>query len=180
MQRQSGRTDLSVAAALGPARLLGGRGAAIREPLSCGSGGLGMDLVVWFLRRTPDLGTLVLGPPQLCFGIDVNLPNADQAIIPLEKVRDYLLSAANPRARGKAAFFQTLGFDPVQWEVLRDALLEVARTGDASPGQRSEFGTKYEIRATICGPTGRRAVIRTVWIVNAGEDRPRFITGYPD
>ena len=139
-----------------------------------------MDRSSGSCQRRPDLSTLVRLLRRLCFGVDVNLPNADQAIIPLGKVRDYLLSAANPRARGKAAFFQALGFDPAQWEVLRDALLEVARTGDASPGQDSEFGMKYEIRATIIGPTGRHAVIRTVWIVNAGEDRPRFITGYPD
>ena len=110
----------------------------------------------------------------------MNLPNADQAVIPLEKVRDYLLAAANPRTRGKAAFFQALGFDPGEWEVLRDALLELAQSGSATPGQQSEFGTKYEIRATITGPAGRDAVIRTVWIVNAGETNPRFITAYPD
>jgi hypothetical protein len=97
-----------------------------------------------------------------------------------EKVRDYLLSAANPRTRGKAAFFQGLGFDPAAWELLRDALLLIAQAEDVSPGQASELGTKYEIRATIAGPTGRRAVIRTVWIVNVGEDRPRFITAFPD
>ena len=110
----------------------------------------------------------------------MKLPNAERAVIPIEKVRDYLLSAANPRTRGKAAFFQALGFVPAEWEVLRAVLLEVAQEGNATPGQSSEFGTKYEIRAKITGPTGRRAVIRTVWIVNAGEDHPRFITAYPD
>jgi len=110
----------------------------------------------------------------------VKLPRAEDALIPIEKVRDYLLSAANPRTRGKAAFFQGLGFDPAAWELLRDALLVIAQAEDVDPGQPSEFGTKYEIRATIAGPTGRWAVIRTVWIVNVGEDRPRFITAFPD
>lgn len=110
----------------------------------------------------------------------MKLPRAEDALIPIEKVRDYLLSAANPRTRGKAAFFQALGFDPAQWQVLRDVLLQIAQAGNSNPGQPSEFGTKYEIRATIIGPTGRQAVIRTVWIVNVGEDRPRFITAYPD
>lgn len=110
----------------------------------------------------------------------MKLPHAAHALIPIEKVRDYLLSAANPRSRGKAAFFQALGFEPVDWEALRDILLRIAQAENANPGQRSEFGTKYEIRATISGPTGRQAVIRTVWIINAGEDTPRFITAYPD
>lgn len=108
------------------------------------------------------------------------LPNGGQAIIPAEKVRDYLLSPVNPRTKGKPAFFHALAFGLENWEALRVALAEVARTGTATAGQTSEFGTKYEIRATITGPTGRRATIRTVWIVNAGETLPRFITAFPD
>lgn len=110
----------------------------------------------------------------------MTLPNPDRAIVSPEKVRDYLLSPVNPRARGKAAFFRALGFGPANWQALRAVLLDVARTGMTTPGQHSEFGTKYEIRATITGPAGRRALIRTVWIVDAGDDHPRFITAYPD
>lgn len=56
----------------------------------------------------------------------------------------------------------------------------MAQNGLATPGQVSEFGTKYEIHGTIVGPLGRQAVIRTVWIVDAGEDYPRLVTAYPD
>lgn len=110
----------------------------------------------------------------------MKLPSADHALIPAEKVRDYLLAPANPRAQGKAAFFRALGFEPAAWEALQAALSDIARTGTAVPGQQSEFGIKYEIRATITGPAGRQAVVRTVWIVNAGEQTPRFVTAYPD
>jgi hypothetical protein len=110
----------------------------------------------------------------------MKLPSGDRAIIPAEKVRDYLLAPANPRAQGNAAFFRALGFDSEAWEALRGALSDIAQTGNAMPGQQSEFGTKYEIRATITGPAGRQAVVRTVWIVNAGEQTPRFVTAYPD
>lgn len=95
-------------------------------------------------------------------------------------MREYLLASANPRARGKPAFFRALGFSLADWQALQAALLQLGRDGVATPGQVSEFGTKYEVRATICGPTGRQAVVRTVWIVNAGEDCPRLITAYPD
>jgi len=110
----------------------------------------------------------------------VKLPGADRAVVAPEKVRDFLLSSANPRARGKPAFFRALGFVASDWEALRSVLLDVARSGDASPGQQSPFGTKFEVRATIRGPTGREAVVRTIWIVNAGDDQPRFVTAYPD
>lgn len=84
-------------------------------------------------------------------------PGADRAIVSVEKVRDFLLSPVNPRARGKAAFFQALGFTVSNWEVLRSALLEIARSGDADAGQKSEFGAKYEVRAAITRwPPGSR------------------------
>ena len=110
----------------------------------------------------------------------MKLPGADRAIVSAGKIRDFLLSPVNPRARGKPAFFQALGFNVSNWEALRSALLEIALSGDANAGQKSEFGVKYEIRATITGPAGRQAVIKTVWIVEAGGDQPRFVTAHPD
>jgi hypothetical protein len=110
----------------------------------------------------------------------MKLPGADRAVVAPDKVRDYLLSPVNPRARGKAAFFQALGFRLEEWAILQTTLLDLAQNGEATSGQVSEFGTKYEIRATIAGPAGRQAVIKTVWIVNAGDDYPRLVTAYPD
>ena len=110
----------------------------------------------------------------------MKFPGADRAIVSAEKVRDFLLSPVNPRARGKSAFFQALGFNISNWETLRSALLDIARSVEANPGQKSEFGAKYEVRAIITGPAGRQAVIKTVWIVDAGDDQPRFITAHPD
>ena len=107
-------------------------------------------------------------------------PGADRAIVSAEKVRDFLLSPVNPRARGKSAFFHALGFNISNWETPRWALLDIARSGNANLGQESEFGAKYEVRAIITGPAGRQAVIKTVWIVDAGDDQPRFITAHPD
>ena len=110
----------------------------------------------------------------------MKLPGAERAIVPQEKVRDFLLSTANPRTKGKAAFFQALGFQVSDWQALRSALLGIASSGDANPGQKSEFGTNYEVRATIAGPAGRQAVIKTIWIVEAGDDQPRFVAAHPD
>lgn len=110
----------------------------------------------------------------------MNLPGAERAVVADEKVRDYLLSPVNPRARGKAAFFRALGFDESNWVRLRDALLEIARNGTAGQGQLSEFGAKYEIRATLSGPSGRQATVKTIWIIDAGDDIPRFVTAHPD
>jgi len=86
----------------------------------------------------------------------VKSPGADRAIVSAEKVRDFLLSPVNPRARGKSAFFNALGFNISNWETPRWALLDIARSGNANPGQESEFGAKYEVRAIVTGPAGHQ------------------------
>jgi hypothetical protein len=109
----------------------------------------------------------------------VRLPNVDLVSIDDAKVRDYLLSLAHPVGRFKSVFFIALGFAPDRWEALRDALLELARTGEAVPGQASPFGLKFEIRASLQGPSGRQANVVTVWMVANGQDFPHFITAHP-
>ncbi len=94
-------------------------------------------------------------------------------------MRDYLLLAANPRSRGKPAFFHSLGFGLENAELLREALLEIAGSDAAEEGRSSPFGRKFEIRAILTGPSGRTAQINTVWIIETGTTAPRFVTAYP-
>lgn len=96
-----------------------------------------------------------------------------------DKVRGYLLAPANPRSRGKPVFFQALGFAADDWEVLRGCLLEIAATGDAAETAASPFGRKFEIHATLTGPSGRTASVCTIWIIESGPCLPRFVTAYP-
>jgi hypothetical protein len=109
----------------------------------------------------------------------VRLPNADLAIVEDAKVRDYLLSGSHPVGRFKSVFFVALGFSGDQWQLLRDALLQLALTSDASSGQPSPFGLKFEIRAILRGPSGRQADVVTVWMVSNGLNFPHFVTAYP-
>ena len=109
----------------------------------------------------------------------MRLPNADLAVVEDAKVRDYLLSVSHPVGRLKSVFFIALGFSGDHWQLLRDALLQLAFTGDASPGQPSPFGLKFEICAILQGPSGRQANVVTVWMVSNGLDFPHFVTAYP-
>jgi len=61
----------------------------------------------------------------------VKLPGCDKAVIPNEKVRDYLLSDEHPVARFKAAFFHALGYTRPNWDQLRCDLLVHASEGQA-------------------------------------------------
>lgn len=109
----------------------------------------------------------------------MRLPNPDLAVVEDAKVRDYLLSASHPVGRFKSVFFVALGFSSDYWQLLRDALLQMALTGDALPGQPSPFGLKFEICGKLLGPSGRQADVVTVWMVSNGLDFPHFVTAYP-
>lgn len=108
------------------------------------------------------------------------LPNADQAVVEDAKVRDYLLSPAHPIGRFKSVFFAALGFSYDDWTILRDALVELAHSQEATRGQPSPFGQKFEIRAILRGPSGRQAAVLTVWMISIGRDFPHFVTAFPD
>ncbi len=109
----------------------------------------------------------------------MELPNARGATIDPAKVRAYLLSPSHPIGRFKAAVFVALGYSAQNWEVLRDDLLTLARTGSSIAGQPDLYGTKYEVDGILATPSGRAAPFRTVWMVRAGEQLPRFVTAYP-
>jgi hypothetical protein len=109
----------------------------------------------------------------------MSLPNAEGAIVDPTKIRDYLLSTAHPVGRFKAAFFVSLGYSADRWEVLRDDILTLARTGTAVPGQPSPYGRKFELDGILTGPSGPSAAVGTVWILRTGEQFPRFITAFP-
>ena len=108
----------------------------------------------------------------------MRVPNSNQAVIPREKLLDYLLSQSHPVGRFKAEFFQLLGYSPAAWEILENDIRgllenEVVKTTE------TEFGTKYEVRGEFAGPSGRIAAVVAVWVILRGEEFPRFVTAYP-
>lgn len=58
-----------------------------------------------------------------------------------------MLSPSHPVGRFKAVYFVALGFSADQWELLRDARIDLARASDAKPDLPSPFGLKFESRA---------------------------------
>jgi hypothetical protein len=109
----------------------------------------------------------------------VKLPNAEQAIISDAKLWNYLLDDEHPVGKPKARFFKGLGFTVEGAHILRQAILEVGRSGDALEVP-SAHGVKYVVDGRISGPSGKQGVrIRTVWIIEHGQDSPRFVTAYP-
>lgn len=109
----------------------------------------------------------------------MKVQGAELAVVDAAKVRDYLLSPEHPVGRFKAEFFARVGYSRNDWQLLAANLRALVASEDATPGDQSPFGDKYEVRGTIVGPTGRDAKVVTVWIILAGESAPRFVTAFP-
>lgn len=109
----------------------------------------------------------------------MKLPNALSAVVDREKIVDYLLNPAHPDNGGKAPFFLTFGFSREDWQKLVAAFRELARVSPVTVSLESPHGMKYIIDGQIETPSGRRPVVRTVWVVDLGFDLPRLVTAYP-
>jgi hypothetical protein len=85
----------------------------------------------------------------------VRLPNGARAIVDLRKLADYCLNLDSPRGRHKARVFAgTLGLTATAAPRLQTKLLEIARTGEAKPGERDRYGQRYTIDFTMVTEAG--------------------------
>ena len=109
----------------------------------------------------------------------MKLPGSEHAIIEPVKLHDYLLSNRHPIGRFKAAYFESLGFVAESWPRLEQALRLLATEGDATLGETTSYGQKYEVRGRLKGPSAEEGFVVTVWIILRGENIPRFVTAFP-
>jgi len=109
----------------------------------------------------------------------MKLPFREHAFVPGAKLVDYLLSPAHPVGKSKAQFFAAFGFDAANAADLERQLITIAQTEDLHKAISSPYGEKYVVQGILRAADGRRAIIDTVWIIEPGEDRPRFVTAYP-
>lgn len=103
-------------------------------------------------------------------------PNFETAVVPLDKVIDYLLNHDHSDGNSKARFFSQLGFDE---ETLPNMLLTHISEHDFVEKIRTKYGVKYIIIGIAESPIGVRFNLKTIWIVAAGTTFPRLITAYP-
>jgi hypothetical protein len=108
----------------------------------------------------------------------MKLPGGERAVVDIAKLQDYCLNPDHPRGRHKARVFEAaLGLTKAAALVLRTALLEAARTGDASAAESDTYGQRYVLDFIMQGPSGE-ATVRSSWIVRTGEDFPRLTSCY--
>ena len=106
------------------------------------------------------------------------LPNRDNAVVPIEKLRDYCLNVDHIEGKHKAKVFASaLGFTADDAEGLRQLLLIAAKTQEVELGMKNAYGQRYVLDFTIPGPSGLVAV-RSTWIIRTTEKVPRLVTCY--
>lgn len=108
----------------------------------------------------------------------MKLPNADQAIIDIAKLRDYCLNPTHSRGRHKARVFAAvLGITEDNAELLRATLLHVALTDEATVAEQDAYGQRYVIDFLMRTPYGE-AIVRSAWIIRVNEQNPRLTSCY--
>ena len=109
----------------------------------------------------------------------MQLPQAQEAVVPRAKVENYLLDPAHPIGGGKARFFIHFGFRREQWNLLAEAIRKHAVENPATDSIADRDGITYLVEGPLETPSGRKPRVRTVWLIESGQLAPRFITAYP-
>lgn len=115
---------------------------------------------------------------RLEYNFDMKLPNAVQAVVEIEKLRDYCLSETHPRGKHKARVFAaTFGITSEHADELRDLILQGIQNEEAELGEQDEYGQRYVVDVRI-RYSGNEAVVRTAWIIRRGDAAPRLTSCY--
>jgi len=106
----------------------------------------------------------------------MRVPNADNAVVDIRKLRDYCLNPHHEIGKHKARVFAVaLNLTYQDAEVLRAALLEAVKTIEAEIGKFDEYGQRYTVDFEI-ERQGKIAVVRSGWIIDAHSEMPRLVT----
>ena len=111
----------------------------------------------------------------------MKLPHAQEAVVPRNKIENYLLNPAHAIGGGKATFFFMFGFTRERWTLLAEALGQHARKYAVADSFADADGTTYLVEGPLQTPSGRtpRPNCLVSRNVETGKLAPRFITAYP-
>lgn len=109
----------------------------------------------------------------------MKLPNAENAVVDIEKLRDYCLNPNHPKGKHKARLFQLkLGYGRGDAQLLRELILQAILTEEATEREPTAYGRRFVVDFGIEreGIIQHKAVVRTAWIIRNDEDFPRLTT----
>jgi hypothetical protein len=104
----------------------------------------------------------------------VKLPDADRAVVDIEKLRDYSLNPNHPEGKHKArVFLAALGFNTDDAERLRELVIEAISETEATEQQSTRYGRRFAVDFQVMG-LREFVTIRSAWIIRNDEDFPRL------
>ncbi|MBC8461648.1 MAG: hypothetical protein H8D67_27055 [Deltaproteobacteria bacterium] len=112
------------------------------------------------------------------------LPNCESAIIENSKLTEYALNPDSDTGTHKARVFQSaLGFNLTNWQLLKQAILDMLPQHEAQFKSETIFGKKYTVELSITGPNGNTVPVLTAWQFDRRPDGtlsevPRLVTLY--
>ncbi|MBU2755205.1 hypothetical protein HFU84_10835 [Acidithiobacillus sp. CV18-2] len=106
------------------------------------------------------------------------IPHLDQAVVPVTRIADYLLSQNHPIGRAKAEFFMGSGFAQENPQAMIDAIITHAKTNGAY-GKPSPYGLKYIVKGFMDTPARGPVMVCSIWMIETGGTAPAFVTAYP-
>ena len=110
----------------------------------------------------------------------MKLPNAENAVVDIAKIRDYCLNPDHPEGKHKArVFLNKLGVTKNDADHLRQLILEGILVADAIEESSIVYGRRFVADLSISSAQGAvlcTAVVRTAWIIRNEEDFPRLTT----
>lgn len=97
------------------------------------------------------------------------IPNAENAVVDIRKLRDYCLNPEHDEGKQKARlFWAALGMTVLDAHELRSILLEVVKQNEARLGRSDEYGQRYTLDFLLEWQD-RSATIRSGWIIEHGS-----------
>lgn len=108
------------------------------------------------------------------------LPNLEQAVIRIEKLRDYALNMEHPDGQHKAAVFkEVLGIERRHADVLAELFRSTLPSAPAQPGKSDEYGDHWTTYHHIVGLNAQSAVVTVAWIFKKEQrEVPELISCY--
>ncbi len=108
----------------------------------------------------------------------MKLPNAASAVVDIAKLLNYSLNPLHEAGKHKARVFKSaLGLTMGDAEWLRERILAAVQTEEAIVRPASAFGVNFVVD-TLIEREGRKALVRTAWIIEYGVDFPRLTSCY--
>ena len=107
------------------------------------------------------------------------IPNANQAIVDIRKLRNYCLNSQHDDGKHKARLFSSmLGINANDAERLRQILLEIVKKHCCQLGRNDQYGQRYIIDFELEWQN-KRAMVRSGWIIEHNDYIPKLTTCYP-